>query len=78
MASKQIIDSELEMLSCTLNPGQGRKRLKINKTVEKKCQRYSSHGKLPVIACRYNNKRGKTGNLGNLDIVGKLAQLVLH
>ena len=78
MAAKQIIDSELEMFSCTLIPRQGRKRLKIDKTLEKKCQRYSSHGKIPVIACRHNNKRCKAGNLGNLDIVGELAQLVLH
>ena len=78
MASKQIIDSELETFSCSLTPGQGRKRSKIDKTVEKKRQRYSSHGKIPVIVCRHNNKRCKAGNLGNLDIVSELAQLVLH
>ena len=39
MASKQIIDSELEMFSCTLTPVQGRNRSKIDKTVEKKRQR---------------------------------------
>ena len=78
MTFKQTINSELEMFSSTLTPGQGCKRSKIDKTVEKKRQRYSSHGKIPIVACRHNNKRCKVGNLGNLDIVGELAQLVLH
>ena len=69
MASKQIIDSELEMFSCTLNPWTMSKKIENRPKQKKKRQRYLSHRKIPVLACRHNNKRCNAGNLGNLHIV---------